>query len=231
MNRTYHYQATHRPLRACVEHRPSTVRVRCCRRRRLGRCPGQRGQHRGEPHGGLRGDRHRPDHRMRQHRRNRVHEIHADPVGTVARSSERPAGWCSFPHRRDGADCSSRGGRRRRFLPCCRSAGPRGHSRICCRPRSDRIVGDLHGADRPGREHRPPSTQHLQRNRAFGLANRIPLMPIGTALTCLFFAAFLFEAAGTTAAFFVPAHVLVGLGAVCFTLFSIVSILEAGTSE
>ena len=67
--------------------------------------------------------------------------------------------------------------------------------------------------------------------RTFALANRIPLMPIGTALTCLFFAAFLFEAAGTNAAFFVPAHVLVGLGAVCFTLFSIVSILEAGTSE
>ncbi|KAD3720602.1 DUF2776 family protein [Arthrobacter yangruifuii] len=67
--------------------------------------------------------------------------------------------------------------------------------------------------------------------RTFELANRIPLMPIGTALTCLFFAAFLFEAAGTDPAFFVPAHVLVGLGAVCFTLFSIVSILEAGTSE
>ena len=66
--------------------------------------------------------------------------------------------------------------------------------------------------------------------RTFALANRIPLMPIGTALTCLFFAAFLFEAAGTDQAFFVPAHVLVGLGAVCFTLFSIVSILEEGTS-
>ena len=66
--------------------------------------------------------------------------------------------------------------------------------------------------------------------RTFALANRIPLMPIGTALTCLFFAAFLFEAAGTDPAFFVGAHVLVGLGAVCFTLFSIVSILEEGTS-
>ncbi len=66
--------------------------------------------------------------------------------------------------------------------------------------------------------------------RTFALANRIPLMPIGTALTCLFFAAFLFEAAGTEPAFFVGAHVLVGLGAVCFTLFSIVSILEEGTS-
>ena len=65
----------------------------------------------------------------------------------------------------------------------------------------------------------------------FALANRIPLVPILTALTCLFCAAFLFEAADTDAGFFVPARVLVGLGAVCFTLFSIVSILEAGTSS
>ena len=64
----------------------------------------------------------------------------------------------------------------------------------------------------------------------FPLANRIPLLPIFTALTCLFFAAFLFEAAGTNSGFFVPSRVMVGLGAVCFTLFSIVSILEAGTS-
>jgi hypothetical protein len=41
---------------------------------------------------------------------------------------------------------------------------------------------------------------------------------------------FLFEADITNSQYFVPAHVLVGLGAVCFTLFSIVSILEAGTS-
>lgn len=65
----------------------------------------------------------------------------------------------------------------------------------------------------------------------FALANRIPLIPIGTALACLFFAAFLFEATTRQAGFFVGAHVLVGLGAVCFTLFSIVSILEAGTSS
>jgi hypothetical protein len=67
--------------------------------------------------------------------------------------------------------------------------------------------------------------------RTFALANRIPLLPIGTALTCLFLAAFLYEAAGTDPSFFVGAHVLTGLGAVCFTLFSIVSILEAGTSK
>jgi hypothetical protein len=67
--------------------------------------------------------------------------------------------------------------------------------------------------------------------QVFALANRIPIIPVGTALACLFFAAFLFEATTTQAGFFVGAHVLVGLGAVCFTLFSIVSILEAGTSK
>jgi len=67
--------------------------------------------------------------------------------------------------------------------------------------------------------------------QTFALANRIPLIPVGTALTCLFFAAFLFVATVAQPAFFVGAHVLVGLGAVCFTLFSIVSILEAGTSK
>ena len=67
--------------------------------------------------------------------------------------------------------------------------------------------------------------------QSFPLAVRIPLIPVGTALTCLFFAAFLFEATAREPGFFVGAHVLVGLGAVCFTLFSIVSILEAGTSS
>ncbi len=66
--------------------------------------------------------------------------------------------------------------------------------------------------------------------REFALANRIPLIPIATCLTCLFTAAFLFEAELTDSNFFIPARVLIGLGAVCFTLFSIVSILEAGTS-
>ncbi|WP_339085244.1 DUF2776 family protein [Hyphomicrobium sp. ghe19] len=67
--------------------------------------------------------------------------------------------------------------------------------------------------------------------RSFPLANRIPLLPVLTALTCLFIAAFLFEAADANAGYFVPSRVMVGLGAVCFTLFSIVSILEAGTSS
>jgi len=67
--------------------------------------------------------------------------------------------------------------------------------------------------------------------REFALANRVPLIPVFTCLACLFFAAFLAEAATTDPNFFIPARVLTGLGAVCFTLFSIVSILEAGTSK
>ncbi|MGH8274963.1 MAG: DUF2776 family protein [Gammaproteobacteria bacterium] len=66
--------------------------------------------------------------------------------------------------------------------------------------------------------------------RSFPLANRIPLIPVVTALACLFLAAFLFQAAVTNNAFFIPARVIVGLGAICFSLFSIVSILESGTS-
>lgn len=65
----------------------------------------------------------------------------------------------------------------------------------------------------------------------FPLANRIPIIPVVTALLCLFFAAFLFEAALFEAKFFVPARVLTGFGAICFTLFSIVSILESGTKK
>lgn len=64
----------------------------------------------------------------------------------------------------------------------------------------------------------------------FPLARRIPLIPVLTALGCLMLSAFLFEEAYLDASFFIPARVLAGLGAVCFTLFSIVSILESGTS-
>jgi len=67
--------------------------------------------------------------------------------------------------------------------------------------------------------------------RTFSLANRVPLVPIVTALSCLFLSAFVFQAALTDSNVFVAAHVLVGLGAVCFTLYSIVSILESGTSS
>lgn len=65
----------------------------------------------------------------------------------------------------------------------------------------------------------------------YALANRIPLIPVITALLCLFLGAYLFEEALLDVAFFVPARVLVGLGAICFCLFSIVSILESGTSK
>lgn len=51
------------------------------------------------------------------------------------------------------------------------------------------------------------------------------------ALTCLFLSAFLFELGSAHAYYFVPARVLAGLGGICFTLFSIVSILESGTSS
>lgn len=67
--------------------------------------------------------------------------------------------------------------------------------------------------------------------REFPLAKRVPLIPVLTCLICLFLSTFLAETAMTDANFFVPARVLAGLGAVCFTLFSIVSILEAGTSK
>ena len=42
---------------------------------------------------------------------------------------------------------------------------------------------------------------------------------------------FLFEEAAYKEKFFVPARVIAGLGAICFTLFSIVSILESGTKK
>lgn len=65
----------------------------------------------------------------------------------------------------------------------------------------------------------------------FKLANRIPLIPIFTALSCLFLSSFLFEMATIHSYYLTPAHVLAGLGGICFTLFSIVSILESGTSS
>ncbi len=67
--------------------------------------------------------------------------------------------------------------------------------------------------------------------RTFSLANRVPLVPIVTALSCLFLSAFVFQAAVSDQSVFVAARVLAGLGAVCFTLYSIVSILESGTSS
>lgn len=65
----------------------------------------------------------------------------------------------------------------------------------------------------------------------YPLAKRIPLIPVLTALTALFMAAFLFEYSTVNVDYFTPSRVLVGFGAICFTLFSIVSILESGTSS
>lgn len=61
-------------------------------------------------------------------------------------------------------------------------------------------------------------------------AVHIPLLPTFTALGCLFIAAFLFQAGVTNDGYFIAARVVAGLGAICFTLFSIVSLLESGTS-
>ena len=67
-------------------------------------------------------------------------------------------------------------------------------------------------------------------HRTCSFANRIPIIPIVTCLACLFLSSFLFNAALKDDALLIPAHVLVGLGAICFGLFAIVSILESGTS-
>lgn len=64
--------------------------------------------------------------------------------------------------------------------------------------------------------------------RTAELASRVPMIPTLTALACLFLSTFLFEA--DTSSVIVAARVLVGLGAICYSLFSIVSILESGTS-
>lgn len=66
--------------------------------------------------------------------------------------------------------------------------------------------------------------------QSFPLSSRIPLIPVFTALTCLFMGAFLFQLSPAQPGLYVPARVIIGLGAVCFTLYSIVSILESGTS-
>ena len=72
-----------------------------------------------------------------------------------------------------------------------------------------------------------PACRHLAEHFQAGQ----PHPAVFTALACLFLSAFLFEMAGLHNAYFVPARVLAGLGGICFTLFSIVSILESGTSK
>ena len=46
--------------------------------------------------------------------------------------------------------------------------------------------------------------------RTFALANRVPFIPVLTALTCLFLSAFVFQAAVTDSNVFIPARVLTG---------------------
>ena len=57
--------------------------------------------------------------------------------------------------------------------------------------------------------------------RALDLADRAPILDIFTALTCLFLAAFVFQAALVDPNVFIPARVLVGLGAICFSLYAV----------
>ena len=57
--------------------------------------------------------------------------------------------------------------------------------------------------------------------RTFAPADRVPLLDIFTALTCLFLAAFVFQAAVADSMMFIPARVLVGLGAICFSLYAV----------
>ncbi|MFD7640555.1 DUF2776 family protein [Kitasatospora sp. NPDC059795] len=64
--------------------------------------------------------------------------------------------------------------------------------------------------------------------RAAPSAHHVPLIPVGTTLLCLFMSAFLFESADPDV--IVAARVLVGLGAVCFALFALLSVLESGTA-
>ncbi|MBQ0952010.1 DUF2776 family protein [Streptomyces violaceoruber] len=65
--------------------------------------------------------------------------------------------------------------------------------------------------------------------RTAPLANRAPLIPVGTALFCRFLAALLVETADS--AVVVAARVPIGLGALCFSLFSLVSVLESGIGD
>ena len=58
-------------------------------------------------------------------------------------------------------------------------------------------------------------------HQTFSLAERVPLLDTLTALTCLFLAAFVFQASVVDPNAFIPARVLVGLGAICFSLYSV----------
>ena len=55
--------------------------------------------------------------------------------------------------------------------------------------------------------------------RTFSLADKVPLLAVLMALTNLFLAAFVFQAEVTDSNLFIPARVLVGLGAICVSLY------------
>jgi hypothetical protein len=59
----------------------------------------------------------------------------------------------------------------------------------------------------------------LEWRRTFSLADQVPLIPVLMALTCLFLAAFVFQAAVADSNMFIPPRVLVGLGAICISLY------------
>lgn len=67
--------------------------------------------------------------------------------------------------------------------------------------------------------------QHFQTGKPNSLDTRIYCTALSVPV-CL-----PFEMASIHEVYFVPARVLAGLGGICFTLFSIVSILESGTSK
>lgn len=60
-------------------------------------------------------------------------------------------------------------------------------------------------------------------------AHYVVLLPIGTCLVCLFMSVVLFSVGARDPNYLLAGYIVSGLGAVCFTLYSIVSILESGT--
>lgn len=63
------------------------------------------------------------------------------------------------------------------------------------------------------------------------LAGKVTLIPIFTALFCLILSSFLVIIYYPTNIMYIPDRILTGLGTICFSLFSIVSILESATSK
>lgn len=100
--------------------------------------------------------------------------------------------------------------------------------------RCKRPTGSRHYSHLP----RNDLLQHILKSLATGTGLETYLFvsqqntePVFTCLFCLFLSSFLAEIAQTELDYFIPSRVLVGLSAVCFTLFSIVSILEAGSAK